>query len=142
VPGAVTYGEPGALQRDDVLAWAAGGVDATFTRLHRAVVPHRGSLVSIFSTGSCMNLVPEPLGPTNAVKVTTAQLRAGAARLPKRLGALMPRVIWIASKQAALLAAPVIERLGMSYFVTAHPVDRRNVTDDELRAAWARAFGS
>ncbi len=123
-----TYGEPSATQHGDVLAWAEGGMDRTFSRLHRACAEPEESRLDFFNRFACMNMVPEPLGKSNAIKVNDRQLRAGAATLAKRLKVLRPRAVWVATKRAAPFAVPVIESFGALAIVTAHPLYHVNIT--------------
>jgi hypothetical protein len=129
-----TYGAPDATQHGDVEDWIATGNDATFSRLHRVLAEAGESRRAFFDRFACMNVVDEPIGATNASKVTPAQLRAGAATLPQRLHRLAPRTVWLATKRARDYAAPhITARL----IATSHPLYPANISDARLREAWA-----
>ena len=128
-----TYGEPGARQDSDVVAWGAGGVDRTFEAIHRSCATKSDARLDFFNSLACINLVPDAIGPTNDRKVTDAQLRTGAATLLERLRELRPRVVWIASARARKYAVPVVEAFGARIVVSNHPSRARSSV---LRAAW------
>lgn len=128
-----TYGEPGARQHDDVLAWARGGVDRTFEAIYRSCANDGDDRLEFFNLLACINLVPDAIGPTNDHKVTEALLRSGAATLQERLRELQPRVVWVASARVQPYALPVIKALGMRSVLSNHP---SRATGPALRAAW------
>jgi hypothetical protein len=136
-------GAADATQRSDVLTWIAGGTDATFSRLWRVLgysgtTQQRESRFELFSRFACMNLVEQPLGPTNRIKANDEQLREAAGTLFARLATLQPRTVWIASKRAVPFAVPVVREFGARIVRTPHPLYAVNVADDELRSAWAQ----
>jgi len=126
----------GGTQKEDVLSWAAGGLDATFSRMYRVLAAPGEGRLDFFNRFACMNLVPDSLGPTTESKVTTAQLRQGASTLLERLELLKPRAIWVASKKAGPFAVPIVEQYGAHLVYTAHPLYPVNISDEEMRRAF------
>lgn len=104
--------------------------------MHRVLADSGESRLEFFQRFACMNLVADSLGPTNATKVSQAQLRQGAATLLERLEQLSPSAVWVASKRAAPFAVPIVIRYGAHVVRTAHPLYPVNISDDEMRRAF------
>lgn len=87
------------------------------------------------------------IGKTNAVKVSTAQLKAGQPRLEMLLRRLEPLGVLILGAKTGVAAAPVCQRLGIKYRTVYHPTGVNNAnprtacTPEMLQSAWL-ALGS
>lgn len=134
------YGE--ARQHDDVEWWINGGSDATFSRLHSVLALPGESRRGLFDRLACMNVIEHSVGPDSSHKARPRDFRIGAATLRARLEILRPRGVWLASKASAPYATPVLQQFGAPFVITAHPVDRRNIGDEELREAFRKTLAA
>jgi hypothetical protein len=116
-----------------------GWRDRTLDALYRTSPHAQDSRRAVFERIAFMNLVPENLGATNDVKVTDAQLRAGAATLSDRLHHIRPRVIWLASKRIQRFALPIALAYGAIVVRSKHPSRASNI---DLALAWSDCWAS
>lgn len=129
----------GATPHGDVTYWIETGDDATYRRLHSVlgVGESRQEFAARFALD---NVAIEPVGDSNASKVTSAHLRAGAATLPERLRQLAPNVVWLATAAGRPYAKPVIEQLGVRVVCTNHPLFAVNLPNAEMQKVGDQLF--
>ena len=100
------------------------------------------SLSTLWHQVAFTNMALGSIGATNATKVTPAQLRAGQPRLESLFRHHEPRGVLILGAKTGDAAAPVCERLGITFRTVYHPSGINNAnprtacTAEMLQSAW------
>jgi hypothetical protein len=135
VLGESWYGDfPGDLVTDDgyIRAYLEGRVsDAMYTRMANACELERRK----FWEGILFTNFVQRVGATRDVRPTPEHYRSACARLACLLEEHTPRGVWILGLGQGAHSAPVVERAGIPYEVSAHPTSYglKNAT---LGASW------
>lgn len=121
VLGESWYGDfPGDLVTDDgyIRAYLEGRVtDAMYTRMANACELEK----KIFWEGILFTNFVQRVGATRNFRPTPEHYRTASARLSRILEEHTPRGVWILGLGQGAHSAPVVERAGIPYEVTAHP---------------------
>lgn len=136
VLGESWYGDPpDGLVTDEayIHAYLEGRVvDAMYSRIANACEVDR---TEFWNSIVFTNFV-QRVGATRNHRPTAEQYKSACERLARILEEQEPLGVWILGVQQGKYSAPVVERTGIAYEVSAHPTSRRGLTNAALGLSW------